>query len=385
MEENNLVGATEIVAETSMSDKRSNNEITPSQKRNVWVDLFRYILAFLVVCIHFKSPLLPTVLAPMYSLAVPLFFMMSGFYSYHSNENENLPKSKKAIVRNLRYLGVAVAIYVVLNIIFLFVNSPKDGTAFAEYFLSFFNRDAFYNLVIRNEIPGKFPPTYALWFMVALFEISVFHYVMVKFNTTRCYPYIACSGIVVYMFVAYYSKYVSDISIPLHLLRNWIFFGIPCFAIGYMLKKLLTRFEPKRQFKIKWVFLWVALAILFWGLTLLEAKFIGELEYYLSSILSSVAFLVFFDYVGNITRRARFEAFEKGLSNFFYNWIGVGGAFYIYVLHVAVGSILVKYTSKQPYVIVVFLISFGFYAATYLLAQLVKYLLQKNKRSHSMT
>lgn len=354
-------------------------------KRNIWVDIFRYLLVFLVVCIHFNSPILPDVLSPLFRLAVTMFFMLSGFYSYHPDQTVNLQKSKKAMARNLRYLGVAVAIYVVLNVIFLFVNSPKNGGAFKEYFMSFFQKDTFHNFVIKNEIPGNFPPTYALWFVVALWEVSIFHYVMVRFDKTKYYPYIACLGIAVYMFVAYYSRYVSNIAIPLHNIRNWIFFGIPCFAIGYALKKLLTRLEQKRRFETKWLFLWLALALTFWGLMLLEAKLVGILEYYFCSILSSMAFLVFFDYVGKLQKTARFEKFENGLSNFFYSWIGVGGAFYVYVLHVAVGKILIKYTGMPKYDTVIFLVSFAIYEAAWLLAKLIRYLLQKHKRDNCTT
>ena len=51
-----------------------------TNKRNVYLDLFKYFLSFLVIAIHLTGEYYSHF--PLYRLAVAMFFLISGYFNY---------------------------------------------------------------------------------------------------------------------------------------------------------------------------------------------------------------------------------------------------------------------------------------------------------------
>ena len=79
-----------------------NLKLNMKKQRNYSLDLLKFISSFLIVCIHFKisgkTGELITIIA---RFAVPVFFMVSGYYSY--NDDEHHIKNK---ILNIKYIKI---------------------------------------------------------------------------------------------------------------------------------------------------------------------------------------------------------------------------------------------------------------------------------------
>ena len=79
-----------------------NLKLNMKKQRNYSLDLLKFISSFLIVCIHFKisgeTGKLITIIG---RFAVPVFFMVSGYYSY--NDDEHHIKNK---ILNIKYIKI---------------------------------------------------------------------------------------------------------------------------------------------------------------------------------------------------------------------------------------------------------------------------------------
>ena len=148
---------------------------------------------------------------------------------------------------------------------------------------------------------------------------------------------------------------------PIRYTRNALFFGLPNFALGFMLRKI--NFHKKSWYK----YLYLALGIIFFFLQVAEYNLIKteniSLEMYFSSVLSAVFLLQFFIGIKNTN------------CPFYYKWFGKNGPFYVYILHMAVSVVLSRIITFDNLLLksfVVLLVSFLIYEITYLLYLLFK-------------
>lgn len=90
--------------------------------RNNTIDGFRLIAAFLVVCIHAGVPALDSVLTPFYKMAVPFFFLISGFYLYDADRDKMNRKIIKSMKRIVSIWFQATVIYAIVA----YICFPED-------------------------------------------------------------------------------------------------------------------------------------------------------------------------------------------------------------------------------------------------------------------
>ena len=96
--------------ETLVSAKVTLNN-KDEKRRDFLLDIFKYLLAFMVVCIHFGYRISGFDVRPICRLAVAMFFMISGFYSYKKDKSVSLEKTAKSIRRTLKYVIIAYSIF----------------------------------------------------------------------------------------------------------------------------------------------------------------------------------------------------------------------------------------------------------------------------------
>ena len=93
--------------------------------RNIFVDIFRYFLAFLVVCVHFGS----AAILPLSRLAVPTFFVIAGFYNRADDKQKQQRKNKSFVKNSFKYLVIGTGICAVTD----FVKMLWFGTPFVDF------------------------------------------------------------------------------------------------------------------------------------------------------------------------------------------------------------------------------------------------------------
>ncbi len=330
--------------------------ITKKTERNIWLDLFKIFLCLLVISIHFAGEAYWWF--PVYRLAVPMFFMISGYYNYHKNTEIQIKKSTTFIKRCLKYMLIGFGIYIVFDFVMCYIN----GNGVGYYFTTLFYKDFILSFFILNE-----PITYSgyqLWFLIALFVVALIHYFIVKYNKQNWYYIIIPICVAIHLFFAGYMKFFQYTDMPIRYTRNALFFGLPMFAIGFAMAKY--DFHQKNWYK----YIYLALGIFFFFLQILESKLI-VVELYNSSILSAMFLLQFF--VG----------LKPVNCEWFYNWFGKSISFYIYILHVAVGIVLNKlfdFSNLMLECFTILIVSFVIYEIAFLIIKLAKHIKSRPKK-----
>ena len=293
------------------------------KKRNVYLDLFKYFLAFLVICIHVYEDSHPHF--PLFRLAVPMFFLISGYFSRSEGE-ESEKRALGAVGRTFRYLAFGFLFYALFDFVMCYVK----GNGVGYYFTTLFYENFIFEFVFQNR-PIGFTGA-QLWFLIALFIVSVVHYLLVRFGKTHWYRVIVPVTFAIYFFFAGYMYLLQNTDMPIRYTRNALFFGLPNFALGYLMAK---HFGGKAVTCGKKA-LFLALGVLFFFLQIAESRIV-VMEMYLSTVLSAFFFLRFFTSLGPVKSGLYYKIFGKDLS------------FSIYLLHVAVGIVLGKFvTFEEP-------------------------------------
>ena len=326
--------------------------------RNVYLDLFKFFLCYLVIAIHLAGESFPYF--PLFRLAVPMFFIISGYFNYTADPERLRTKSVGFISRSLRYMLLGFLIYIIFDFFMCYV----DGHGVGYYFTTLFYEDFWLEFFFLNR-----PITYTgaqLWFLIALFVVSLIHYALVRFDRLRYYKIIIPVCYFIYFFFAGYMYLLQDTDMPIRYTRNAFFFGLPNFALGFTLAKF--DFHKKGWYK----YLYLALGVLFYFLQVPEYLLVKtdniSLEMYLSGVAAAVFLLLFF----------------LGIKNadcpFYYKGVGKNAPFYVYILHMAVAVVLAKFVSISDAMFrsfVVLLLSFLIYEAVYLASLAIKRIREK--------
>ncbi len=334
---------------------------TASGTRNIYLDLFKFFLCYLVIAIHLAGESYS--FFPLYRLAVPMFFMISGYFNFTSDKEKLKKKSVSFIKRTLKYMLVGFAIYIVFDFVMCYV----DGHGVGYYFTTLFYEDFLLDFFILNR-----PITYTgaqLWFLIALFVVSLIHYALVRFDKVHYYKIIIPVCYLIYFFFAGYMYLLQNTDMPVRYTRNALFFGLPNFALGFTLAKY--NFHKKAWYK--YIYLIIGVVCFFAQIAeynLVKAPNIS-LEMYVSGVISAVFLLLFF------------LGIRCGGAPVYYKWVGKNAPFYVYILHMAVAVVLAKFVSFENLMLKslwVLIISFLVYEIAYLIYTLCEKLFAKKAK-----
>ena len=224
-------------------------------RRNIWLDLFKIFLCFLVICIHYVRQKYTHF--PLYRLAVPTFFILSGFFTYNKDNNEKSAFS--FIKRSLIYMAIGMFTYFVFD----FINTIRFKESLSDFFKSqiyddFARKFLFYNYSLSKSANH-------LWYLIAAFVVSLIHFILIKMKLVKVYPFIIVFCLFIHLFYSGYLPF-NKTSISIYYIRNGIFLGLPLFGIGF----LIARFNFHK--KIWYKYIYISLAIIFFFLQILDAR-----------------------------------------------------------------------------------------------------------------
>ena len=243
-------------------------------KRNSLLDLLRFISCLFVVLIHCPLPgFWGTAIITFGRYAVPFFLMISGYFLFSNDRNEVLRKSKKQLYSTVKLIGVFFVAYLIMNSLSGII---KCGAPFEwiKYYSSFttliywllFNRALFFG-----------SSAYYIFMMLYIYIIIIF---WAKYNLPKCMVYAAPALIVINILCGEHTD------LPWFTYGNFLFTGIPCVAIGYLLHQYKDKIFGSSL--LKWICLF-ALGVLS---TFVEAYLTKAAYCYLGSILMGGSLLI---------------------------------------------------------------------------------------------
>lgn len=203
--------------------------------RNSNIDTLKAICAFLVVCIHIKFPaFVDFYLSPLYRCAVPIFFMISGYFYSFSWNNERKNKQIE------KFLKITVEI----NLFYLVINCALallQGSSIKDYLISTVSIKKIILLLVTNDnaISGH------LWYLSAILYVVIIFRLFPKLNMLGNKRFIIISILLLCdLLFGKYSLIVLKHNLPLWMSRNFLFVGVAFFWIGNIMREKRKKIKP---------------------------------------------------------------------------------------------------------------------------------------------
>ncbi len=271
----------------SMSEIRNlQNNVEKTEERYHSVDKLKFLCAFLIVCIHAPFPgEVGEYFKAVARIAVPVFFMISGFFWTHMN-------GKKQIIKLLKLMAVA-------NILYFSISFAKaiavGGTI--SFLKTTFTVKKILEFIIMNNSP--FAPH--LWYLGAIIYVIVVVWIAEQNGQKRILLYAAPILMICDLLLGKYSLAIFHREFPYTIVRNWLFVGIPYFMVGnYINEKRNWIKERIHQSVIFGTVLFFSLASVLERYFLVVAGLNTKRDHYISTTFLAIAvFLAFLFYIDN--------------------------------------------------------------------------------------
>ena len=246
-------------------------------ERNYSIDILKFICAILVVFLHTDCVYHDYIL-PLTRCAVPCFFMISGYLLFNDGDIEisRLRRSTRNILHIIVWSTLLFACY-------------KEAVAIHQGSVYIPSLRELFNFIVFNENPfgGH------LWYLGAYLYVLLIVMIISKYKIWKYMFYAIPILLLTDLILGKYSLLLLDREFPVIYVRNFLFVGLPYFALGAWLKKYSDKIS-----KIKYYY-WLIGGILF-SLTSLMEKWVllyldknpGREHYFSSTLLALCLFLL---------------------------------------------------------------------------------------------
>ena len=254
----------------------SNSDHT-SKKHYHILDLIKIIAAYMVVFIHVSFPgWFGEIMICLARFSVPLFFIISGYFSYSSiNVCDKYRLKRKIKYTACLFIG-SICFYVLA--ISCVLRSPGKIMSWLE---NVKYSDAILRFILWNKLPVI--EMEHLWFLGALLYCYIFEYVFCKRKTV--FKILPVLFLINFLFGEF--KSILGVSeIPVYFTRNAWFCGLPCFTTGYLIREKNIQISVKSSRLLNF-------ALLAEAMVLVEASIVGNADLYLFSLIAAVLLFLF--------------------------------------------------------------------------------------------
>ena len=228
-------------------------------KRNYGLDFLKCICAFMVVCIHTSFPgIVGKAVVPICRIAVPLFFMITGYYY----SNTSIKK------KELKQIGKIFRLVVLTNIVyfvFSVMQCLQSGDSLPSFLRSALSIKSILKFVLLNDSPFGVH----LWYLGAILYVLLIVFVIERKWDRKCLYPIVPILLLTDLVLGKYSLLLLGRTFPYILVRNFLCVGLPYFLIGDMLFRYKIRMKSRNT---------LILSVVFAGVTLAERYLLGRFE-----------------------------------------------------------------------------------------------------------
>ncbi len=191
-------------------------------KRNNCLNLLKFVACFGVVFIHVPFPgIFGEIIKYLSGFSVPLFFMISGYYSYGCDYK----KIKSKLIKILKILLFTYILYLFYNIIMSIKNSDFPG-----WLIRYYN---FHNIILSIvfcTIWWAIP----LWYLIAMSEVYLVWMIVVKKGLQSKFTSFT---FVLLLLELILTIYVDSVGINWYYKTNFICRAMSWFMLGYLIKE----------------------------------------------------------------------------------------------------------------------------------------------------
>lgn len=280
--------------------------------KNYTLELLKLFASYMVVFIHVmfygKTGVAMNTLA---RFAVPLFFLISGYYSFQITSE----KITKRIKRLLGLSAFATVCYTLFNVAALLSKGTAGGV------VSYFERYLDIKTLIKIFIFNVPVSSVHLWFLLALVYTYLIFYFTKVFRFNEKIVFFVSFSLLFLNILLGEGLSASGIRVPVPIVRNFALMGIPFFALGLFTKKHENKLRSIPDYVL-------VIAVLIGVIeSLLSRYFFGKNELYVGSLFVLFAIVTVFIKYPNV----KCPQFVYTLS---------GCSTYIYIFHIMISRVI---------------------------------------------
>ena len=324
-----------------------------SAKRNFLLDLLRFISSLFVVLIHCPLPgFWGNAIITFGRYAVPFFLMISGWYLFSYDRNVVLEKAIKQLCGIIKLIGAFFVVYLVTNSLCGIV---ERGVPF-EWIKKYSNFTTVLYWLLFNRALFLGSTAYYIFMMLYIYIIIIF---WAKYNLSMYMVYAAPALIVINIICGEFTD------LPWFTYGNFLFTGIPCFAIGYLLHQCKDKIFSFSLVKYICLFVLGALIACFEayatktaychiGSILMAGSLLiicvrNNISYlpHIAQILHKYSTIIFIIHCGiRDVVRVAFLRLNISCSEYTFPFVVIAISIFICIVYDKVKNLIVKYASK---------------------------------------
>lgn len=296
----------------------------PVKVRNPYFDILKGIACICVVFIHCQFPGdLGMIVTAVAKFAVPVFFMISGYYAI-TNGHFDCKRKVWHIIKMILWAETIIFLYELLKSLFM------DG--WRSYLSETFN---LYNLA-QSVLLNK-PITYShLWFLYALIYCYITLYFIDKWKMYKTAFFLTIIGQIGFLLLGegltiigqsyYFTISFGQVLFEWVPYNMYVFRALPYFLLGYLFAKKYINMEYSKTMSYALIIMGIIISII-------ERYLIGWFQFYFGTIFIVIAlFSIAKGYDGK-------SVFDNRVLNVFRH-IGKNYSDFIYIVHVLLASML---------------------------------------------
>lgn len=247
------------------------------RQRNDYLNFYKGIACFGVVFMHVKLPhyVLDGVIQSCFRFAIPLFFMISGYYAY-DKERERVEKKLPKKIKNILKVSLLGCVYYFLFqvAIGLFGDSHGSWEGVAQRIGEMFTFQKLTDWLIFNQDPF----INIMWFTFALLYCYIALYFINKWNLYR-YIYLLIPLLIGANLLLGNILTLFDVDVPIIYYRNFLLYGLPFLMLGNLLHRHYDSIMAKinNQVCIGMIVSGVLISVVEWFLYGRQELYVGSL------------------------------------------------------------------------------------------------------------
>jgi len=186
------------------------------------LQMLKFICAIMVVQIHTFSVLRIAAL-PICRIAVPIFFIISGYFMVNRHGAITSDKLVKRFLKILKITIIATAGYMAFDaFICLLSHNGLPGYATPKFWL----HEIIFGTSVREH----------LWYLTAYLQTLICLYIALKLNRFPLLFILIPLGILLNLSIGKYIFLIADYNLPYCISRNTLTIAIPCILIGILIR-----------------------------------------------------------------------------------------------------------------------------------------------------
>ncbi len=288
------------------------------KNRNRTLDVVKAVCAYSVVLLHIHFPgTAGNIANALARFAVPVFFMVSGYFCYRGDATEFAKTGKK-----IRHILMLILVAFPVCTMWELLQNHIDGDSQRKWLKALFSEENIRQFLLYNNSSQI---KWHLWFLPALLYCYLLFAVAARFRLYRLAYILIPVLLVIHFAMEEFSPYLDE-HFRVMQFRNYLFTGFPFFMAGHLIHKYLQQlrdwFSGRRE-------------LLLYGMvaagaasSLIEYELLGKQELLIGSVCMAVGIFLF----AVVKQEAEIP---ETLAV-----VGQKYAFFIYLFHLCVSDIV---------------------------------------------